>query len=259
MLLMMPSVTSSDADGALRLRPEGAGIHIHHLHADELRTEKAHDVEDRHQQRHGDDAAQETGRGHVAHRVDGHHLHRGELVGRAHQADFGGQRGAGAAGEQQRRDHRAELLQQPSAAATPSTSSRPEARQQIDAGEREHHADEQARQHDDDQRARARVADLVAPPVSAARAPGQALREQAHEEQGDLPHFAEAADDEVVAVATRAHSSPPAVPADSPARDSGTARDHRRCPSHELLHDFEAARGELLRRARRTTLPPDMR
>ena len=59
------------------------------------------------------DAAEEARRGHVAQRIDRHDLHRGELIGGAHQADLGGQRGAGAAGEQQRRDHRPQLLQQP--------------------------------------------------------------------------------------------------------------------------------------------------
>ena len=45
-------------------------------------------------------------------RVDGHQLHRGELLAGLHQADLGGQRGAGAAGEQQRGDHRAEFAHQ---------------------------------------------------------------------------------------------------------------------------------------------------
>jgi hypothetical protein len=44
--------------------------------------------------------------------VDGHQLHRGQLLAGLHQADLGRQRGAGAAGEQQRGDHRAELAHQ---------------------------------------------------------------------------------------------------------------------------------------------------
>ena len=63
--------------------------------------------EDHRQQRHRDHAAEEARRDHAAHRIDGHHLHGGQLIGRAHQADLRGERGAGAPGEQQRRDDRA--------------------------------------------------------------------------------------------------------------------------------------------------------
>ena len=46
------------------------------------------------------------------HRVDGHHLHRRQLIGCLHQADFRSERRAGASGEQQRGDDGSELFHQ---------------------------------------------------------------------------------------------------------------------------------------------------
>ena len=44
--------------------------------------------------------------------IDRHHLHGGQLLGRLHQADLGGDRRAGAAGKQQRRHHRTQFAHQ---------------------------------------------------------------------------------------------------------------------------------------------------
>src|SRR6478609_2782517 len=79
-LLITPSPTSS--------RPTWFCICAHHRDTDQLCAEDAHDVEHRHQQWHGDEATQETRRHHGAQRIHRHHLHRGELVGGAHQADL---------------------------------------------------------------------------------------------------------------------------------------------------------------------------
>ena len=84
-----------------------------------------------------------------------------ELVGGAHQTEFRGERRPGPAGEQQRRDHRPELLQQRERGTGAERVLGPEALQQVVALQAEHHADEQAAGHDDDQRQRARVVDLL--------------------------------------------------------------------------------------------------
>ena len=150
-----------ELDRALHLRPEGAGVDAHHLHADELRAEEPDDIEHRHQERHGDDAADQARRHHLAQRVDRHDLHGGELVGGAHQADLGGERGARTAGEQQRRDDGAELLQEPERRGDAERVLGAEALQQVVALQPQHHADEEAAEHDDDERAGAGVVDLV--------------------------------------------------------------------------------------------------
>jgi hypothetical protein len=46
------------------------------------------------------------------HRVHGHHLQSRELFARAHQTDFGGERGTRPACKQQRRHHRPQLTHQ---------------------------------------------------------------------------------------------------------------------------------------------------
>ena len=79
----------------------------------------------------------------MPHRVHRHHLHRRELIGGAHQPDLGGQRGAGAAGEQQRGEHRAELLEQRQRGGEAERLLGTEALQQREAQQPQHHADEQ--------------------------------------------------------------------------------------------------------------------
>ena len=158
---MSPSLTSRRCHRALHLRPERAGLDAHHGHADQLRAVDADAVEDRRQQRHRDQAAEEARRDHMAHRIDRHHLHGRELIGGAHQADLGAQRGAGAAGEQQRGEHRAEFLDQSERGGHAERRLRTEALQQIVALQSQHHADEQAAEHDDHQRAGAGVVDLL--------------------------------------------------------------------------------------------------
>ena len=44
--------------------------------------------------------------------IDGHHFHRRELVRGTHQTELGGERRAGAAREEERRDHGAQLAHQ---------------------------------------------------------------------------------------------------------------------------------------------------
>src|SRR5579883_577999 len=147
-------------NGALRLRPEGPAVDAEKSYADELRAVQADDVEDRDEQRHGDEAAEEAWSGDIAQRVDRHHLHRGELIRGLHEANLGSQRRAGAAGEEERSQHGAELLQQRQRGDLAERCFRPEALQNILPQEPQHHSGEQTRQHDDDERAGAGIEDL---------------------------------------------------------------------------------------------------
>ena len=115
----------------------------------------------RREQRHRDHPAPEARRDHARDRVDRHHLHRRDLLGRLHQADLGGDRRAGAAGEQQARHHRAELAHQRQRHQHAERLGGAEALQRLVALQREHHADEQARHQDDDERQHAGEVDLA--------------------------------------------------------------------------------------------------
>jgi hypothetical protein len=86
---------------ALHLAPERAGIDADQQHADHIAAEDADGAEHGGQQWHGDHAAPEARRQDAADRVDRHHLHGAELLAGLHQADLGGERGAGPAGEEQ--------------------------------------------------------------------------------------------------------------------------------------------------------------
>ncbi len=156
----MPFHDVVELDGSLHLRPESAAIDAHELHADEMCSEQAHHVEHAREQRHCNHAAEKPRRDDVAHWIDGHHLHRRDLVGGAHESDLGGQRRSRTAGEQQRRDDRAELFDEPERRRDAERILGAESLQQVEALQPEHHADEQAREHHDDQRASAGVVDL---------------------------------------------------------------------------------------------------
>ena len=120
------------------------------------------DAEDRGEQRHRDHAAEEPRHDDAPHRVDRHHLHRRELVGRAHQAELRGERRSGTAREQQRRDHRPEFLEQPErrrrCRATPRSRS---ARSRSKPCRPSTMPTNRPRQHDDHERQRAGVVDLL--------------------------------------------------------------------------------------------------
>ena len=101
-----------DVDARLHDRPEVAGVDADQEHRDDVGAEDADRREQDRQDRHRDDAAEKARRQDAALRVDRHHVHRRELLARLHQADLGGERRAGAAGEKQRRDDRPELARQ---------------------------------------------------------------------------------------------------------------------------------------------------
>ena len=85
-------------------------------------------------------------------RVDGHHLHRRELLAGLHQADLGRERRAGAAGKQQRSDHRPELAHQRQVDDQAERLGRAVGDERVVHLQRQHEADRQARRQDDDQR-----------------------------------------------------------------------------------------------------------
>ena len=80
-------------------------------------------------------------------------LHRRELLAGLHQADLGRQRGAGAAGEQQRRDDRPELAHQRQVDDQAERLGGAVGDERVVHLQRQHEADRQARGDDDDQRA----------------------------------------------------------------------------------------------------------
>ena len=99
----------AEIDGRLHVAPERAGVDADQLHADEVGAEYAERREQRREQRHRHDAAHEARRDDARERIDRHHFHRRQLLGRLHQADFGGDGAARAARKQQTRDDRARV------------------------------------------------------------------------------------------------------------------------------------------------------
>ncbi len=150
-----------EVDAGLHLAPERAGVDSDQPHADEVAAENAERRKQRRQQRHGNDAAPEARRDDPRERVDRHHLHRRELLGRLHEADLGGDRRAGAAREQQARDHRPQFAHQRQRDQDPELLVGAVALERLVALQRQHHADEQARHQDDDQRQHAGEVDLA--------------------------------------------------------------------------------------------------
>jgi hypothetical protein len=128
-------------------------------------------------------AAQETRRQHARARVHRHHLHGGELLAGLHQADLGGERGAGAAGEQQRRDHRPQLAHQRQVDDQPERLRGAIGDQRVVHLQRQHEAHGQARRQDDDQRAVAHGMDLVHHQAEAGEG-HRHVRQQVGEEDG---------------------------------------------------------------------------
>ena len=106
-----------------------------------------------------------------------------KLVGGAHQPELRGERRARAPGEQQRRDHRAEFLQQAERDRRAERFLRTESLEQVEALQAEHHADEQARQHDDHERQRAGVVDLLDHQAEAQQRTRRLGRESAREQR----------------------------------------------------------------------------
>ena len=115
--------------------------------------------------------AEKARREHAALRVDRHHVHRRELLAGLHQADLGGQRGAGAAGEQQRGHDRPELAHQRQVDDQAERLGGAVGDQRVVPLQRQHEADGQPRSDDDHQRKIADRVDLVDHEVRAGAAP----------------------------------------------------------------------------------------
>ena len=82
---------------------------------------------------------------HPAQGIHRHHLEAGELLGRLHQADLGGEGRARTSGKQQGGDHRAQLPQQGEGDQGPQTLLGAEVLQYVVTLQGEHHADEETR------------------------------------------------------------------------------------------------------------------
>ncbi len=85
-------------------------------------------------------------------RIDADHFKAGELFGGLHVADFGGERGTCATGEQQCGDHRTKLAQQRQGNHLPYSLLGTVLGKDAEALQRQHHADEHSGHHDDGQR-----------------------------------------------------------------------------------------------------------
>ena len=94
-------------------------------------------------------------------RVDRHHAQAVELLGGDHGADLRRRGRAGAAGGEQRRQHRAELADEAQADDRAERLRGAEADQRVVALQAEHHADGGAAHADDDERQHAELEELV--------------------------------------------------------------------------------------------------
>src|SRR5262245_57571398 len=136
---------SAEIDRGLHLRPERALVDADEAHAYEVAAEHAHRREQRREQRHRQNPAPEARRDNARDRIDRHHLHRGELLGRLHQSDLRGNSTPRAAREQQSGDHRAELADQGKGDENTERLGGAVPGQRVIALQPEDHPDEQAR------------------------------------------------------------------------------------------------------------------
>ena len=136
------------------------------------------------------EAADEPRRQHARFRVDGHELHRRQLLAGLHEADLGGERGAGAAGEEQRSDHRPEFTHQRQVDDETQVLGRAVGHQRVIHLQGQHEAHGRARGQDDGQRA---VTDGVHLRHYEAEAAQRSRRrtQQVHEEEGRMAPAAE--------------------------------------------------------------------
>ena len=149
-----------------------------------------------------------------------------ELLGRLHEADLGGDRAAGAAREQQTRDHRARARAPATApTSTPSDSVGAVALQRVVALQRQHHADEQARHEDDDERQHAGEIDLAQREAEAAKRGRRVQRAPRTKKRAGVAQRAQIAVDRA---ARRAGAAPPASVEQRAARASELVGDTAR-------------------------------
>jgi len=156
------------------------------------------------------------------HSTPANQLQGGQLLAGLHQPDLGSQRGACAAGEQQRRDHRAEFAHQRQVDDQPQALGGPVAHQRVVHLQREHEADRQARRQDDDQRAVADRVHLLDDQQHPAQRRRQCPQELEAEERGVPPaaQFAERRGAQArEAVGHRAHRA--ATPKSAPISGAG--------------------------------------
>ncbi len=97
---------------ALHLRPKNTAVQPQILHPNQIGAVNPGHIKNRRQQRHRQHTGPKPWHHHARHRVYRHHAHGLQLLGGFHQADFTGHGTTGAAGKQNRRQHRPQFAQQ---------------------------------------------------------------------------------------------------------------------------------------------------
>ena len=242
----------AEVDHGLHVAPERAGVDADQLDADQVGPVHAQRREQRGEQRHRDHAAPEARRDDARERIDRHHLHRGKLLRRLHEADLGGDRAARAAREQQAGDDRPQLAHQRQRDQDAERLGGAVALQHVVALQREHHPDEQARHQDDHERQHAGEIDLAQREPDALQALG---RVQEHRE-GEARREAQARDR-----AARAAADAPQSVGDGASGHRGRTpcraarRRHGTGPGRRPVRRRTAARTGRATRARRPECP----
>ena len=150
-----------NVDGTLHLRPEGAVVGPDESDPDEPGAENADGGENQGQDGHGDEDAPEARRQDLLEGIDPHHLHGGDLLARAHEADLGGERRARAAGKEKRRHHGSEFTHEGKRHQHPKGLFAAVAHERVVALQTEHEAHEEARDGDDEKRPVAEKVNLL--------------------------------------------------------------------------------------------------
>src|SRR5690606_5374342 len=171
-----------EAHAVLHVAPVGTVVDAQPVHRHHGAAPDADHAEDGSQQRHGDEAGPQPRQDHVLERIDADHLQAGQLLGGLHVADLGGQRRTGSPGEPQRGYHRTQLAQQGQRHHLANRLLGTEVTEDIEALQRQHHADEDAGHHDDRQR---QHADEVQLPDQQLQAVAQPAATGQHVEQED--------------------------------------------------------------------------
>ncbi len=153
--LMKPGQEIRHVDRGVDLLQEGDDRNRERLHRDRAADQPHQAREQRQERRHqhgGDDARRHE----EAHRVEAHRRQRVDFLVDAHRADFGGKRGARAAGQQDRRHQRPQFAQHRQPDQVRDEDLRAEALHRHGRLEREDHAEQERNQRDDRQRVRRR-------------------------------------------------------------------------------------------------------
>ncbi|MNN43967.1 hypothetical protein D3C81_1582330 [compost metagenome] len=165
----------------LHVRPVGTVIDPQPVDGHPGTAPDTHHAENHRQHRQGNEAGPQARGNDVLERVHPDHFQAGELFGGLHVADFRRQRRTGTPGEQQSGDHRPQLAQQRQRNHLPHRLLRTVAGEDVEALERQHHADEYPGDHDDHQGHyphRMQLLDQQAKPATDTAAPQQCMKQE---------------------------------------------------------------------------------